>query len=66
VAKTPEMEAALNKLSQAMFGRKRDGAQCVTCGSIKVKPGDFRNPRSRKEWGISRMCQRCQDGVFGV
>lgn len=35
------------------------------CGSTKTKPSDFKNDLSRKEFGISGLCQKCQDGVFG-
>ena len=35
---------------------------CPTCGK---EVGDFRNAISRKEFGISGMCQKCQDSVFG-
>lgn len=64
--KSPEMEAFLNKLTKATFGRERTGDVCVTCGSTKVKPEDFRDDLSRKEFRISKMCQVCQDSVFGV
>lgn len=34
---------------------------CNTCS----KPvGEFRDALSRKEFGISGMCQECQNGVF--
>lgn len=63
--KTPEMENMLESFTMNVFGRSRDGKTCVTCGSMKVKPEDFRNEISRKEFRISKMCQRCQDSVFG-
>jgi hypothetical protein len=60
--KSPEMEAALSSLSEALFGRKRVEGLCVICG----KPAtEFRNEISRREHEISRMCQACQDSVFG-
>lgn len=65
MAKSPEMQNFLNDFTQTLFGRKRDGSACVTCGSNKVAPEDFRDPLSRKEWSISYMCQKCQDSVFG-
>ena len=34
---------------------------CVCCGSLAVS---FRDELSRKEYGISGMCQECQDSVF--
>lgn len=64
--KSPEMEKFLDELSKTAFGRSRNDEVCVTCGSIYVKPTDFRNALSRKEFTISRMCQICQDSVFGV
>ncbi|QDB71005.1 hypothetical protein bb8_p30 [Bordetella phage vB_BbrP_BB8] len=38
---------------------------CLTCGGTVVE-GSFRNSISVKEYGISGMCQRCQDSVFGL
>jgi hypothetical protein len=63
--KSPEMEKQLEDMSQELFGRSRAGDVCVTCGSEKVKPSDFRDALSRKEYSISKMCQSCQDSVFG-
>ena len=53
-----------NDLAKAVFGRERDGKQCVTCGSPKVQAQDFKDDLSRKEFHISFMCQACQDKVF--
>ena len=61
MAKSPEME----NLLEQMFGRTsamRNG-ECVTCGA---PIGEFRDELSRKEYGISGMCQDCQDSVFGA
>lgn len=66
MAKTPEMERTLSGISKALFGRERSDTQCVTCGSTAVKPEDFRDALSLKEFGISHMCQSCQDEVFGA
>lgn len=63
--KSPDMERTLNQAAMAMFGRERTPSQCVTCGSLDVKDEDFRDPLSIKEFGISRMCQGCQDKTFG-
>jgi len=63
--KSVEMENILNKMAEQCFGRSRTGKQCVTCGSEAVKPEDFRDDISRKEFGISMMCQCCQDQIFG-
>lgn len=62
--KTKEMEAALNAMAMKMFGRQRIDGKCVTCGK-SVDIADFRDTLSVKEYGISRMCQKCQDSVFG-
>ena len=37
---------------------------CVTCPA-PIVDADFDNELSRKEYGISGMCQSCQDNVFG-
>ena len=52
-------------LALNLFGRSRTlavaGKSCVSCG----KPAtDFRDDLSRKEFGISGLCQRCQDEFF--
>lgn len=65
MSKSPEMEDALEKLVSSLFGRSRkqsaDEQSCVCCGaSAKV----FRDDLSRREFGISRLCQSCQDSVF--
>lgn len=62
--KTPEMEKALDDISLAFFGRGRRDGVCVTCGSTKIAPEDFRDMLSQKEYTISFMCQECQDSVF--
>ena len=36
---------------------------CPTCGN---PVGEFRNPASQREFNISKMCQACQDEIFGV
>ncbi len=43
--------------------KKIEEGICTTCGD---KVGEFRNHLSLKEFGISGMCQKCQDSVFGV
>jgi len=34
---------------------------CALCGNHAT---EFRDALSKKEYGISRMCQECQDSVF--
>ena len=59
------MNSFLDQTAIANFGRSRTASMmqstCVTCG----KPAnEFRDDLSRKEYGISGMCQACQDIVF--
>jgi hypothetical protein len=78
--KTPEMEDALDAMARAMFGRGRRDSMgnniCVSCGTkvlLKIDPSlqpidgalPFRDALSLKEYGISGLCMRCQDSVFG-
>ena len=42
-----------------------EAGNCATCGA-KIKPDEFRDKLSEKEYTISKMCQRCQDSVFGA
>lgn len=64
--RTKEITAFLDDFTTKAFGRKIEESAkknvCVACG----KPADkFRDPLSAKEYGISGLCQACQDGVFG-
>lgn len=65
MSKSPAMEKFCESMAQQMFGRSRQGNVCVSCGSDKIKPEDFRDELSRKEFSISHMCGKCQDSVFG-
>lgn len=38
---------------------------CSWCGA-KVYPTAFRDSLSFREYGISGMCQKCQDASFGT
>ena len=54
----------LNKPVFRLFPEKADRvirSQCVTCAE---PVGEFKDAISRKEYGISGMCQVCQDSVF--
>lgn len=48
-----------------MFGTKR-AIEEHKCPSCKQLIGEFRNAISRREYEISGLCQKCQDGVFGA
>lgn len=38
---------------------------CSMCGQ-KIDESDFRDEISKREYGISGMCQQCQDKIFNV
>ena len=65
--KTVLMEKRLDDMAKALFGRGRkvamDNQMCVMCGN---DANHFDDELSRREYGISGMCQSCQDGVFKV
>ena len=65
--KTAAMENMLDDMAKELFGRGRkvamDNQMCVVCGG---DANHFADELSRKEYGISGMCQSCQDGVFSV
>jgi len=42
---------------------KRQG-RCPFCKQ-KINPKEFRDERSRREYQISGLCQKCQDKTFG-
>ena len=46
-----------------MYQLKQTG-KCPTCKEV-IDPKSFRDRLSVKEFGISGMCQKCQDKVFG-
>ncbi len=64
--KAPGMNQFLDQFTQTTFGRKRHDSivedVCVCCGG---EAKQFKDALSKKEYGISGMCQRCQDEVFG-
>ena len=58
---------ALSKPAFAIFPEAADRIMqsiCVTCPK-DILDADFRTEVSRTEYGISGMCQSCQDAVFG-
>lgn len=48
-----------------MFKRKEKGV-CPFCGKTINPETEFRDDLSLKEYGISGLCQKCQDEVFDV
>lgn len=64
--KSPEIERFTDEIAIALFGRSfslaKAGNGCVACG----KPATtFRDALSKREYGISGLCQSCQDSIFG-
>lgn len=62
--KTPEMQMACS----AIMGHEHNVFEfpdCAMCGKENLVPDNFRDRASRREFEISRMCQECQDEVFG-
>lgn len=51
-------------LSESLGGSTKKG-DCATCGRRGLEETEFRDELSKKEYGISGMCQKCQDEVFG-
>ena len=66
LGKSPEITNLLDNVAKKSFGRTRtdslSGNICVICGEEAF---EFRDALSRKEYGISGMCQKCQDKIFG-
>ena len=63
--KSDGVRSVMSSLSAHLTGRTLDENLrqnlCPACG----KPvGEFKDALSRKEYGISGMCQTCQDAVF--
>ena len=51
-------------LAEKLFGSTEKGS-CVICKkSVDVKT-DFKDKLSITEWGLSQLCQQCQDETFG-
>ena len=53
------------QLAATLFGDSKafNAGKCPTCGG---EISEFRNAASRREFGISGLCQECQDSVFGA
>ena len=65
ILRSPGMQKVVDSFAKAAFGRTNSEsvatATCVCCGG---DASTFRDALSRKEFGISGMCQKCQDSVF--
>jgi hypothetical protein len=65
--KSPQILDLLNVMAEAMGGKSRtDSLRDGTCVACSEEVNDFRDDLSVKEYGISGLCQPCQDEVFGI
>ena len=53
------------KIIDAVFPGTTDKIKKGMCPFCNNKISEFRDELSRKEYGISGLCQSCQDKVFG-
>jgi len=60
-AKSKPMADLSAKLAQTMFGNDPRKGVCAVCGKPVTA---FRDETSRREYGISGLCQECQDAIF--
>ena len=67
--RNPEVQRYLDAFAKKCFGKSQTECKeqkiCVYCHK-KIEDEDFKNNISRKEYGISGLCQKCQDDTFGV
>lgn len=67
IKRSPKLQDGLNKIESNLFGQTQAEAEgkeiCLKC---KEPITGFRDHLSWKEHGISGMCQKCQDKIFGV
>ena len=60
--KSPQMDQDLTDV----FGvDRKQSIKSGACTMCKGEADKFRDDLSRKEYGISGMCQDCQDNIFG-
>ena len=67
LSKMNELDTLKEEMAQSIFGRSpslaKAAGQCVKCGEFNL---EFNDELSRKEYGISGLCQCCQDSIFGT
>lgn len=62
--KSEEIEKTIDSMTPNPLGR-RGSIQSDVCAWCKEPAKEFRNEISRREYGISGFCQKCQDETFG-
>ena len=60
-SKNPVVKNFIQELFPNFTAKIAEG-KCPFCGK---EPGEFRDALSKKEYGISGLCQACQDKTFG-
>jgi len=66
MTKSPAIATLLNSLTLQMTGRTlSDCIENGICACCNGEVDGFRDELSKKEYNISRMCQKCQDSIFG-
>lgn len=62
------MQNHMNALSDVLFNepKPQESIGNKTCVSCKGVANEFRDEVSKREFGISGLCQKCQDSIFGV
>jgi len=69
MGKSKEVKKFLDNFTVKSFGKSRTECKeqniCVFCHK-QVDMENFRDDLSKKEYGISGLCQKCQDDTFGV
>ena len=67
--RTKELQSFLDNFTKKAFGMSQTEAKekkvCPFCHK-PINVEDFRDELSIKEYGISGLCQKCQDDTFGV
>ena len=67
MAEATKKDPGIDNMLTSFFGIDRKGSiannKCVSC---KEDATEFTSALSRKEYGISGLCQSCQDQIFGV
>lgn len=61
--KTPAIQGLMRAMANNPEAfSKAQGPTCACCGG---SADEFRDAAAEEEYRISKMCQRCQDQVFG-